>query len=428
MSLVRVFYALLFKQGWCFYLLVGVGVSLRINGQAVPSTYNALREQNPLPDRIFTAHPVLLLPQNARSTAVGFVRTAPSASTSMVLQNVSSLVFTDATPWGVELNYLPFNTAMHVDGTYLLTAGGYYKLGAQDILSSTLRFLNFGQLELINLDYEYFGKARPYTLVTDMSYTRRLYDKFSVGLTGRFIHGRVIGSSSGASAESVDVIVSKAFALDLSAAYRTPSVMRSEKRSVKRTSYVGVGLCVSNLGIAFSNRYDYGFVPYLPANVSLGLSYAIDISPEHSFMVAADVNKLLVPVSRYAPQANADRNIIASWGRSFVDATDGFSGELAELYYSVGIESLLYKQLALRAGYAYQSPVNGGHQAVTVGLGFVFWHDFEASLAYAHYLHEPMFARPFRHILFVGLAYRTFQRGYQDVPPRSRRLPVPRYY
>ena len=57
---------------------------------------------------------------------------------------------------------------------------------------------------------------------------------------------------------------------------------------------------------------------------------------------------------------------------SFSDAPEGFSEELKEIAYSLGLEYWYDNQFALRAGYFFEHALKGNRQYITAGLGLKY--------------------------------------------------------
>jgi len=93
-----------------------------------------------------------------------------------------------------------------------------------------------------------------------------------------------------------------------------------------------------------------------------------------------DLNKLLVPTpDPSGTDADGDgtpdfRQVSTFSGilNSFGDAPGGFSEELREVMYSVGLEYWYDKQFAVRAGYFYEHATKGNRKYFTVGLGLKY--------------------------------------------------------
>jgi hypothetical protein len=133
---------------------------------------------------------------------------------------------------------------------------------------------------------------------------------------------------------------------------------------------------------------------FLPANLGLGAGLTLNFDDFNTMGFYFDVNKLLIPSPQAPtildpdteqvienPDYDKDANGIADYREqsmfsavvsSFGDAQGGFSEELRELNYSLGIEYWYDKQFAVRAGYYYEHPTKGDRQFITVGAGLKY--------------------------------------------------------
>ena len=118
---------------------------------------------------------------------------------------------------------------------------------------------------------------------------------------------------------------------------------------------------------------------FLPANLRLGASLMIPVDEYNRFTIAADANKLLVPMEpteemwkeddpdgtkygsleAYAIEKYNDVSSISGIFKSFNDAPGGFKEELEEIQWSVGAEYIYHDQFSLRAGYHHESENKG---------------------------------------------------------------------
>jgi Type IX secretion system protein PorV len=132
-----------------------------------------------------------------------------------------------------------------------------------------------------------------------------------------------------------------------------------------------VGAVVSNIGSKISYLRTADF---LPTNLGVGGAWDIPFDQFNSIVVAMDVNKLLVPTPQPQDTTGAWRAVspISGIFKSFNDAPGGFSEELKEFTYSLGLEYWYDKQFAVRAGYFYENKAKGGRQYFTVGLGLKY--------------------------------------------------------
>jgi hypothetical protein len=169
---------------------------------------------------------------------------------------------------------------------------------------------------------------------------------------------------------------------------------------------LGLGMNASNIGSKIS--YDGGQTnQFIPTNLRLGFSLLIPIDGYNSISINADVNKMMVPTKPTYAQflveaSNPDSNWfisedvadddkysyaseyqswvestgyndvspIAGIFKSFADAPGGFSEELKEVYWGVGLEYIYNEQFFIRGGYHYENEYKGNRKYFTVGAGF----------------------------------------------------------
>lgn len=88
---------------------------------------------------------------------------------------------------------------------------------------------------------------------------------------------------------------------------------------------------------------------------------------ENALIASLEFNKLLVP-TLFEDQLNS--NLIQGIFSSFSDAPNGFSEELKEITWAVGMEYRFQNKFTLRSGYFKESPNKGFRQYFTFGAGF----------------------------------------------------------
>ena len=104
--------------------------------------------------------------------------------------------------------------------------------------------------------------------------------------------------------------------------------------------------------------------------------------------ITSDIHKLLVPTpcldednNPNTSSCDTDANGIPDFKEqsmfggvlsSFGDAPNGFSEEIRELMYSIGVEYWYDKQFAVRAGYYSEHATKGNRKFFTVGLGLKY--------------------------------------------------------
>ncbi len=151
-----------------------------------------------------------------------------------------------------------------------------------------------------------------------------------------------------------------------------------------------LGANISNIGskMSYTDDVDKNFIP---TNLRIGTALTINLDKYNSLAIMADLNKLLVPTppvyaldtitdKYYIAEGNdPDVSVVGGMFQSFSDAPNGFSEEIHEITYSIGLEYWYDKQFALRAGYFNEHEAKGNRKYFALGAGFkynVFGIDF----------------------------------------------------
>lgn len=276
--------------------------------------------------------------------------------------------------------YTPWLRELGLNDVYLLYITGFKKIDDFSTFGGGIRYFSLGEIDFRDLNGLDSGSGRPREMEISASYNRKLTELFSVGLTGKYIYSNL---ASGQVTSGNAITAANSFAADVSFFYTT---------ELANDNQLAAGLTVSNLGskISYTNST---FKDFLPGNIGLGAAYTMNVDEYNSITFALDINKQLVPtpipanlldddgVASPNPDFDADGDGIADYQQlgtfegifgSFGDAQGGFSEELQELAYSFGFEYWYDKQLALRAGYYYESEVKGDRQFLTVGAGLKY--------------------------------------------------------
>ena len=221
-------------------------------------------------------------------------------------------------------------------------------------IGGSLRYFSLGDIAFTDNNGESLGNGRPNEFELAGAYARKLTDNLSAGLSLKFIYSNLAADQT---VEGRPIKAGIGGAADISFTYDQDYDGGNFK----------AGLVFSNLGTKISYTEENN--DYLPANLGLGIGWTFDLDDYNSITVLGDINKLLVPTPPHIPEGvsseEADRifndyknqPVVESWFSSFGDAPEGFSEELRELMYSVGIEYWYDKQFAVRAGYFYENPL-----------------------------------------------------------------------
>lgn len=280
---------------------------------------------------------------------------------------------------GIGISYTPWLRKI-VNDIFLADLSGYYKLGSQDnqALSASFRYFSLGEVTMSDdTGASTVQTINPYEMAFDLGYSRKLSEKFSMGVVLRYI----LSDLSYEDAYSGETnTAASAFAADISGYYVTyPMVGRNECQ-------FAWGFNVSNIGSKVS--YDHGTTyAFLPTNLRLGANFMFPLADYNTLSLGLDLNKLLVPTKPRRKDYDMDTvegqdaynaaeekwrtmSPITGIFKSFSDAPGGFKEELREITVSAGAEYAYNQQFFVRAGYNYEDSTKGGRSYFAFGAGF----------------------------------------------------------
>lgn len=352
-------------------------IVLAVSGLAMANGANAeeniKNEFNP----ITTGVTSLSIAPDARGASMGDLGAATEPDVNSQFWNPSKYAFAYSTG-GLSLSYTPWLRKI-VNDIFLANLAGYWKLGSGDnqALSASFRYFSLGEVSMNDYDgNSAIQTINPYEFAIDVGYSRKLSEKFSMGVVLRYI----LSDLSYEDAYSGETnTAASAFGADLSGYFVTyPMIGRNECQ-------FSWGFDISNIGSKVS--YDHGAnYAFLPTNLRLGANFMFPLADYHSLSFGLDLNKLLVPTKPRlkdfddTPEGQlAYDEALEKWEtmspitgifKSFSDAPGGFKEELKEINVSFGAEYAYNQQFFARAGYNYENANKGGRSYFAFGAGF----------------------------------------------------------
>ena len=309
----------------------------------------------------------LSITPDARGASMGDLGAATEADVNSQFWNPSKYAFAYSQA-GVSLTYTPWLRKI-VNDIYLANLYGYYKIGSGDnqAVSASLRYFSLGEVMATDDGGATLATINPFEMAVDLGYSRKLSEKFSMGVVLRYIYSD-LGYSQMNTGEQTSG--ASAFSADLSGYYTTyPVIGRNECQWA-------LGFNVSNIGSKVS--YNKGNDPaYLPANLKIGTAFTFPLADYNNLTLAFDANKLLVPAKPRLEDFGGDNfaydEALEQWKNksSISGIFDSFKDNFAKrITYSVGAEYAYNQQFFLRGGYYYESKYAGNRQYFGLGAGF----------------------------------------------------------
>lgn len=350
------------------FFLVCIGWQTQIAAQCIENPigsgmYTAL-DGGECANAIPTAVPFLRITPDARSGAMGDAGVAISPDANSMHINSSKLAFVDQ-DFALSATYSPWLRSLGLQDVYLAYLSGFKRIDELQTLGFSLRYFSLGDIQFTNENGEPTGFGRPNEFELAAGWARKLGENFSVGINGKFIYSNL---AAGQEVGGIEINPGVAGAADISFYYKVPL----------EGSTLNLGLALTNLGSKIT--YTKETNDFLPVNFGLGAAWDFQFDDYNQLTITADLNKLMVPTPQHEfidDNQNGindyrDKPFFSGVLGSWSDAPEGFSEELKEISYSLGLEYWYDNQFALRAGYFYENPLKGNRQYITAGLGLKY--------------------------------------------------------
>lgn len=329
---------------------------------------------------ITTAVPFLMIASDARAAGIGEQGVATSMDNFSQHWNPSKYVFSESSS-GIAFSYTPYLSKL-VNDIFLANISYYNKINERSAWSASLKYFSLGDIDILQnpLDIPIIENPNEFTI--DAAYSLKLNENFALSVGGRFLLSDVklqTLDSETEAASSVAVDISGFFESDITSYRNYDGILRA-------------GFNISNIGPKMKySKLNNGTESFLPTNLRFGTGFEFIFDSNNSFTISVELNKLLVP-SPSEEVFNVDGDLVAyrqpdvgflqGIFNSFNDAPDGFSEELKELTYSLGLEYSFNKSFFLRSGYFSEHELKGSRKFITIGTGFNTERNLNIDLSY----------------------------------------------
>ena len=308
---------------------------------------------------VTTAVPFLRISPDARAGSMGDVGIAVSPDANAQYWNVAKLPFCDKN-YGFSATYTPWLKDL-VPDIFLAYLTGYAKFGkdGDQAISASMRYFSLGNIQYTTATGDPNGQGNPREFSFDLGYSRKLSEFLSTGVSLRYIHS-ALASGVSYMPGGGDYTPGNAISADLGVYYT-----KSHETGDNKSRTFSFGAVASNIGNKIS--YNSSRKDFIPMNLGVGVAYTAQLDQYNTITVAADLNKLLVPVLDSLNGSNDQLGVVNGIFHSFATGN-----QAKEIDASLGLEWWYQKTFAVRAGYFYEDPTNGDRQYMTCGLGIKY--------------------------------------------------------
>jgi hypothetical protein len=242
------------------------------------------------------------------------------------------------------------------------------RINERSAWAASLKYFNLGQIDLTDINGAPEGTEKLNEFSLDGSYSLKLSDSYSMGVTLRYIRSDLGIESANSTINPVNT-----FAVDVSGFYQSEEKSYGNFNGIWRA-----GFNISNIGPKVSYSDD-GQDNFIPTNLKVGTGFDFILDDVNKLGLNLEFNKLLVPTPSLATSGNngppyqqEDVSFFSGMFKSFGDAPDGMKEELKEVIWAFGAEYSYDNAFAIRAGYFNESDLKGARKYVTIGSGFKF--------------------------------------------------------
>jgi hypothetical protein len=317
-----------------------------------------------VPNPITTATPFLLIAPDARAGGMGDIGVATSPDSNSQHWNASKFAFMPS-QFTVGIIYTPWLRELTND----VFLGGFSfanRIDERSAWATSLKYFNLGQIDLTDINGAPEGTEKLNEFSIDGSYSIKLNETYSMGVTLRYIRSDLGIESANSTINPVNT-----FAVDVSGYFQSAEKNYGNFNGVWRGGYN-----ISNIGPKVSYSDD-GQDNFIPTNLKIGGGFDFILDSYNKVSVNTEFNKLLVPTPSISDDGNPpyiqdDVGFFGGMFSSFGDAPGGGSEELKEFIWALGAEYMYDNSFAIRAGYFNESDMKGARKYFTLGSGFKF--------------------------------------------------------
>ncbi len=206
---------------------------------------------------ITTGVPFLAISPDARSAGMGDAGVAISPDANSVHWNAAKLAFLES-DFGVSGSYTPWlsNVVNDMSISYL---SGYKRIADGQTLALAMRYFDLGNIQLTNANGNLLNLVSPREFTIGGTFAMKLSEKFSAGLTARFIHSNLLTGTTYANGSSGKPGISASADV---AVYYTSPVMLGAGRGAGRSVLISLTLVLRSPYLSESTA---DFLPYQPS-------------------------------------------------------------------------------------------------------------------------------------------------------------------
>ena len=311
----------------------------------------------------------LLIEPDSRGAGMGNAGVAIADNANAVFWNPAGLAFQEGA--GVSVTHSPWLAELNA-GLYYDYLVGKYQVDGIGTFGGHVTYLFLGEQNYTSPSGDNLGTFKSHDLSVGLSFARKLGNQLSLGGGVRYIYSDLAGGVEGI--DGTGTAPGKTYALDLAALYRSHYF---DLFGVNTQASVGLNL--ANMGPTIEYGFgddDTGAADPIPQSMRAGYALTFELDEYNTLTFANDFSKVLVDrdSTEIAPFYEA---IFSSWQAERVQNPEAGEEEsefttltvFEQIMIGGGLEYWYNQLFALRSGFFYEAPENGGRQFITFGAG-----------------------------------------------------------
>ena len=355
----------------------------------------------------------MIFTPDARSAALGDAGGALSPDANSVYWGAAKLA-QSTKKYGVAVSYTPWLRNI-TDDMYFTYISGFVKVGKNQAFGASLMYFDHGKFEARNGTGQNLGDFYSNEFYGTLAYSRKLTDKFSMGLNLKYVNSNLAGSFVG---NGMSIKPGSTVAGDISAYYKNDKIDEATGK--------GWGTAFAALIQNIGGKINYGgdASGFIPTNLKLSGAATRHIDSHNRVTFIMDFNKLMVPTppvidpvtKKILRGKDPDRGTFAAMFGSFNDAPDGLSEEIKEVTISTGVEYWYNDAFAARVGYFNEANSKGGRKFFTIGFGARIQERYGIDFAY---LMPQKQGSPLANTFRISLLVDMFKKQVEEAPEET---------
>lgn len=322
----------------------------------------------------------LMIEPDSRGAGMGNTGVALADNANATFWNPAGLAFQSGSEVG--LTHSPWLSELDAGLFYDYVVGKYHWEGV-GTFAGHVSYLFMGEHEQRDRTGTAVAEFSSNDLAVGGSFGFNVTEQFAMGVGARYIHSDLASGIDVGTNQTAEA--GRSIGLDLAGLYRAKPF---DIGSVSTTLSAGFNL--ANMGPSISYTDTDSTASPIPTTLRMGFAGTFQFDDYNRLTLATDLSRMMVDTEESGKAVPFYEALFSSWKPVTVDVTNERSNTLSvmeQFMVGVGAEYWYDDLLALRSGYFYEHPDNGGREFLTFGAG-IRYNIVGVDFSYLHALEQ----------------------------------------